>query len=145
MATFERAIVIAAEAHEGMVDKAGTPYILHPLSVMMRMHTIQEMIAAVLHDVVEDSDQWTLQRLKDEGFDQYIIDAVDALTKREEETYEEFIERVSDNAIAVKVKLADLEDNMDITRLHNLTDKDKQRIEQYHKAWMKLQIKKRPS
>ncbi len=128
-----------------MVDKAGTPYILHPLSVMMRMHTIQEMIAAVLHDVVEDSDQWTLQRLKDEGFDQYIIDAVDALTKREEETYEEFIERVSDNAIAVKVKLADLEDNMDITRLHNLTDKDKQRIEQYHKAWMKLQIKKRPS
>jgi (p)ppGpp synthase/HD superfamily hydrolase len=105
------------------------------------METIQEMIAAVLHDVVEDSKQWSLQRLTEEGFDQDIIDAVDVLTKREEETYEEFIERVSGNTIAIKVKLADLEDNMDITRIRNLTDKDKQRIEQYHRAWKKLQMK----
>jgi (p)ppGpp synthase/HD superfamily hydrolase len=74
MATLKRAIAIAAEAHEGMVDKAGAPYILHPLRVMMRMETIQKMIAAVLHDVVEDSEPWTLQRLKEEGFDQDIID-----------------------------------------------------------------------
>jgi hypothetical protein len=140
MATLKRAIVIAAEAHEVMLDNAGAPYILHPLRVMMSMHTIKEMIAAVLHDVVEDSEQWTLQRLKEEGFEQNIIDALDALTKREKETYEEFIERVSSNAIATKVKVADLEDNMDITRIRRLTEKDKQRIERYHRAWRKLRM-----
>jgi len=138
MNTLKRAIVIAAEAHEGMVDKAGAPYILHPLRVMMRMETVQEMVAAVLHDVVEDSEQWTLHRLKEEGFDKNIIDAVDALTKRAKETYDEFIERLSGNAIAMKVKLADLEDNMDITRIRKLTEKDKQRIERYHRALTKL-------
>lgn len=141
MATLERAMVIAAETHEGMIDKAGAPYILHPLRVMMRIETVQEMIAAVLHDVVEDSKQWTLQRLKEEGFDQDIIGAMDALTKREEEAYDEFIERVSGNAMAIKVKLADLEYNMDITRIPKLTEKDKERIERYHGAWTKLRGK----
>lgn len=132
MSTIHRAIVIATEAHSGMVDKAGKPYILHPLRLMLRMDSLNEMMAAVLHDVVEDSD-WTLERLRAEGFDDEVVIAVDALTKREEETYEEFVVRASKNTIGKKVKIADLEDNLDISRINNPTDKDRLRMERYRK------------
>lgn len=138
MSTLERAIAIACEAHKGNIDKAGAPYILHPLRVMMRMDSTCEMIVAIMHDVVEDNEQWTLQRLKDEGFGHEIIDAIDALTKRNAETYMAFIGRVSQNAIGRKVKLADLEDNMNVMRIGNLTGKDTQRIDKYHRAWTEL-------
>lgn len=135
MSTLEKAIGIACKAHKGKKDKAGNSYILHPLRVMMRMDSPREMMVAVMHDVVEDSEKWTLQKLNDEGFDQEVIKAIDALTKRGEETYMEFIERVSQNKIGIKVKLADLEDNMNVMRLGNLTEKDVERIEKYHHAW----------
>lgn len=138
MSTLEKAIAIACEAHKESVDKVGAPYILHPLRVMMRMDSTREMIVAVMHDVVEDNEQWTLQRMRDEGFGQEIIDAIDALTKKNVETYREFIRRVSQNAIARKVKLADLEDNMNVMRIDNLTEKDTQRIDKYHRAWTEL-------
>ena len=138
MSTLEKAIVISCEAHKGNIDKAEAPYILHPLRVMMRMDSTREMIVAVMHDVVEDNEQWTLQRLKDEGFGQEIIDAIDALTKKNTETYMEFIRRVSQNAIGRKVKLADLEDNMNVMRISNLKEKDTLRIDKYHRAWTEL-------
>src|SRR5215475_6553427 len=99
MATLERAIMIAAQAHLGQRDKGGAPYILHPLRMMMRMESEAAMIAATLHDVVEDSD-WTLDRLRAEGFSEEVLQAVDCLTRRDGETYEKFVARAQANAIA---------------------------------------------
>lgn len=84
MSTLERAIEIAAAAHAGVPDKAGNPYILHPLRVMMRVSSPAERVVAVLHDVVEDTS-WTLQALAAEGFAPDVVAAVDALTKRDGE------------------------------------------------------------
>jgi (p)ppGpp synthase/HD superfamily hydrolase len=134
MATLERAILIAAEAHLGQRDKAGAPYILHPLRMMMRMESEAAMIAAVLHDVVEDSD-WTLEQLRSEGFSEEVLRAVDCLTHKEGESYDEFVVRVRANAIASLVKIADLEDNMNVKRIGEMTPKDLARIEKYHRAW----------
>lgn len=134
MATLEKAILIAAQAHLGQRDKAGAPYILHPLRMMMRMESEATMIAAILHDVVEDSD-WTLEQLRGEGFSEEILQAVDCLTHRDGETYDEFIERARANAIACQVKIADLEDNMNVKRIGEMTPKDLARIEKYHRAW----------
>lgn len=137
MAPLERAILIAAQAHLGQRDKAGAPYILHPLRMMMRMESEAAMIAAVLHDVVEDSD-WTLERLRGEGFSEEVLQAVDCLTNRDGETYDEFIARVRASAIARQVKIADLEDNMNVKRIGEMTPKDLARIEKYHRAWRAL-------
>jgi (p)ppGpp synthase/HD superfamily hydrolase len=137
MATLERAILIAAQAHDGQKDKSGAPYILHPLRMMMRMKSEAAMIAAVLHDVVEDSD-WTLEQLRNEGFSEEVLQAVDCLTSRDGESYDEFIARVEANAIARQVKIADLEDNMNVKRIGEITPKDLARIEKYHRAWRAL-------
>jgi len=137
MATLEKAILIAAQAHLGQRDKAGAPYILHPLRMMMRMESEAAMIAAVLHDVVEDSDR-TLEQLRGEGFSEEILQAVDCLTSRDGETYDEFIARVQTSAIARQVKIADLEDNMNVKRIGEITSKDLARIEKYHRAWRAL-------
>ena len=99
----------AEECHRGHVDKSGVMYTLHPLRVMRQMDTDTEKIVGVLHDVVEDSPI-TLQDLRQKGYSQEIVDALDCLTKREEESYEDFIERCKQNPIALKVKIADLED-----------------------------------
>ena len=137
MSNLERAIEIAASAHRGDVDKAGDPYILHPLSLMLQFDDLDEMIVAVLHDTVEDSSL-TLGELKKEGFSDAVIAAVDALTKRDGETYEEFISRLSPNSLARQVKLADLEHNMDVRRLKSLTSNDLERIAKYHRSWREL-------
>lgn len=137
MAILERAIAIAVQAHQGQRDKAGAPYILHPLRLMMRMQTEAEMIAAVLHDVIEDTE-WTPDGLRAEGFGAEIIEAIECLTRRPEETYDEFIERVKTSEIAWRVKIADLEDNMNISRIETLTPKDLERLEKYHRAWRAL-------
>jgi (p)ppGpp synthase/HD superfamily hydrolase len=101
---------------------------------MMRMESDAAMIAAVLHDVVEDSD-WTLEQLRSEGFSEEVLQAVDCLTNRDGETYDEFITRVCASAIARQVKIADLEDNMNVKRIGEITPKDLARIEKYHRAW----------
>ncbi len=137
MATLGKAIAIAAQAHQEQRDKAGAPYILHPLRLMLRMHSETEMMVAILHDVVEDTD-WTLDKLRQAGFAEEVVQAVECLTHRDHETYEEFIARVRTNAIASKVKLADLEDNMDMRRLSALTEQDTQRLRKYHRAWLAL-------
>ena len=137
MATLEKAILIAARAHLGQRDKGGAPYILHPLRMMMRMESEAAMMAAVLHDVVEDSD-WTLDQLRGEGFSEEVLQAVDCLTRKNYESYDEFVARAQTNAIARRVKVADLEDNMNVKRIGEMTANDLARIEKYHRAWRAL-------
>ena len=135
--TLEDAIALAVQAHRGQRDKAGQTYILHPLRVMMRLEGECERMTAVLHDVVEDSD-WTLERLRELGYPEEVLGALECLTKREGETYEAFIERVAPNPLARRVKLADLEDNMDVRRLPDVTPKDAARLARYRAAWARL-------
>jgi (p)ppGpp synthase/HD superfamily hydrolase len=137
IATIEDAITIAAQAHKGQKDKAGSPYLLHPLRMMLQMNSDAAMMAAVLHDVVEDTD-WTLARLREAGFPGEVLEAVDCLTHRDGESYQEFVERVRTNPIARQVKVADLEDNMNIRRMNQLGAKDLERLEKYHQAWRVL-------
>ena len=137
IATLEDAIQIAAKAHKGQSDKAGAPYILHPLRMMMRMKTEAEMITAILHDVVEDTD-WTIEKLREKGFSEEVLEAVECVTNREGESYEQFIERAGKNPIARQVKIADLEDNMNIQRIGEIKPKDLERLEKYHKSWSVL-------
>ena len=134
MSTLERAIAIAATAHQGQRDKADAPYILHPLRVMLRVGTPAERITAVLHDVVEDCEGWSFERLLNEGFSTEIIEALQAVTKREGESYEDFVARASQNPIGRRVKLSDLHDNCDLTRISHPTDKDHERIARYRRA-----------
>ena len=138
MSTLERAIEIATQAHEGQVDKAGNAYIGHPLRVMAMGKNEQEKIAGVLHDIVEDTP-WTFEMLEAEGFAPEIIAALKCVTKiSENEDYDDFIERVKKNPLAVAVKINDLTDNMDIRRLPYLSDKDVKRLKKYLKAYKKL-------
>ncbi|WP_281850830.1 HD domain-containing protein [Dyella sp. GSA-30] len=130
MATLERAIAIAAEAHAGQVDKAGQPYILHPLRVMFRMNSTTERMAAVLHDVVEDSAV-TLEALRAEGFQPEVVSAVDALTKRQGESRLDAAHRAKLDPMARLVKLADNAENMDLSRIPEPTERDYARLEEY--------------
>ena len=133
MSTLERAIAIAAEAHTGVVDKAGAPYILHPLRVMLGVSTLDERMVAVLHDVVEDTP-WNFGRLRAEGFSETVIAGLDSVTKRAGEDYEAFVQRAASNPIGRRVKLADLTDNLDLSRIANPTEKDFTRMEKYRRA-----------
>lgn len=130
----ERAIEIAVKAHAGQVDKGGQPYILHPLRVMMAVATIEEKIVAVLHDVVEDSDI-EFEDLSTEGFNDEIIEALKSVTKSADDAdYFAFIERAKLNTLGAAVKIADLKDNLDISRLQELDEKDLERINKYKKS-----------
>ena len=130
----ERAIQIAVEAHAGVKDRGGKAYILHPLSVMMRVETDAEKIVAVLHDVIEDTG-WTFDNLREEGFSEEIIEALGSVTKTsDEEDYDQFVLRAQKNEIGRKVKIADIKENLDVTRLGHLTEKDAARINKYKNA-----------
>ena len=133
MATLERAKALAREAHDGQTDKAGAPYIRHPLRVMAAVASAHEKMAAVLHDIVEDTDV-TLDDLLREGFPAEVVDAIDALTKRPGETRLDAAKRARANPIARAVKLADVADNMDLDRLDAPTEKDFARLEQYERV-----------
>ena len=137
----ERAIGIAVEAHKGQLDKGGNPYILHPLRVMMSVDFELEKIVAVLHDVVEDSN-WTFEALLAEGFSVEVIEALKSVTKESpDEDYDSFIQRAIRNPIGRKVKIADIRDNLDVTRIPELGEKDLQRISKYKKALKRLHEK----
>lgn len=133
----EKAVRLAVEAHSGQRDKAGAPYVLHPLRMMFRLDTPAEKMVALLHDVVEDT-AWTLEALRREGFSEEIVAAVDCMTRQEDESYDAFIERAAQNPLARRVKLADLEDNMDVRRLDALTPEDQARLARYLKTWRRL-------
>jgi len=133
MPSLEDAISLAAEAHRGQKDKANAPYILHPLRVMLRMETETDRIIAVLHDVVEDTSV-TLWDLQIAGYSAEIVEAVKYLTKAKEEEYENFIERIKGNTLAIKIKVADLEDNLNFERIKEPGEDDLKRYEKYRRA-----------
>lgn len=136
--TLEETIILAAKAHEKQLDKAGAPYILHPIRVMLAQKEEEAMKVALLHDVLEDTAV-SLEELEELGYRKEILEAVQALTKKEEETYEEFILRAGKNPLAKKVKIADLKDNMDLKRISSPTERDYQRLEKYKRALESLE------
>jgi GTP diphosphokinase / guanosine-3',5'-bis(diphosphate) 3'-diphosphatase len=133
MSTLERAIAIAATAHAGQLDKARQAYILHPLRVMLRVDSNDQRIAAVLHDVVEDTDV-SMDQLVSEGFSEAVLAAVEALTKRPGETRLQAAARAAINPIARRVKLADNAENMDLSRITRPTEKDFARLKEYQQV-----------
>lgn len=128
-----KAMRICYAAHEGQVDKSGVPYVFHPLHLAEQMETEEEICTALLHDVVEDT-KWTLAELEAEGFPAGVLEAVRLLTREKDVSYMAYIERLSGNRIARKVKLADLEHNSDLTRLIEVTERDLRRQEKYFLA-----------
>lgn len=135
----EKSIIIATTAHSGQFDKGGNPYILHPLRVMLSLDNDEDRIVGILHDVLEDTSI-TLIHLEDNGFldEIEILDALVSITRKSNESYKDFILRVKLNPIALRVKLADLKDNMNISRINSPTEKDFLRIEKYKKAYKLL-------
>ncbi|MCE4057048.1 HD domain-containing protein [Pseudomonas sp. Au-Pse12] len=133
MSSLERAIALAAEAHAGQVDKGGAPYILHPLRVMLRLTQPEARIVAVLHDVLEDSPI-TPEQLRREGFSEEVLAALLALTKVEGEDYPAFIRRAGVNPLARQVKLADLAENSDLSRIPEPGPEDARRLQKYQQA-----------
>lgn len=134
-----RAAMIAAEAHLGQVDKGGEAYILHPMRLAVRAATPEARIVALLHDVVEDSSV-TLEQLAREGFEENSLRALDHLTRRPDEAYDDFIERVARHRLATRVKLLDLADNSDLSRLAAPTEADFARLAKYRRATARLEI-----
>ena len=143
MSSIERAIEIASSAHAGQRDKAGQPYIFHPLRVMLRVNTEHEQMAAVLHDVVEDTSV-TLARLEQEGFPAEVLRAIAALTKRPGETRLDAAMRAAADPVARVVKLADNAENMDLSRIPNPTDRDYARCREYEEVRAVLLAATRP-
>ena len=148
----EKAIKIAVEAHTGQVDKGGNPYILHPLRVLLSLNSEEERIVGVLHDVVEDYEGWTWERMGEEGCSDEIIEALKSVSKTPEEEkqfkkmddpnekldhYLEFIKRAKFNKIGRNVKAADIKDNLDISRIDDITESDIDRLNRY-KAALKM-------
>ncbi len=132
--SLDTAIKLATDAHAGQVDKAGQPYVLHPLRVMLAMKTTDERIVAVLHDVVEDTS-WTCDDLYwQHGFKPEIVMAVAALTRGKNEDYFDFIRRLAPNPIARAVKIADIRDNLDAIRGLAEDTKATVRAEKYRRA-----------
>jgi (p)ppGpp synthase/HD superfamily hydrolase len=115
MATIEKALQIAAKAHEGQKDKEGLPYVLHPLRVMQKVQGVEAMIVGVLHDVIEDTSV-TADDLRQAGFSEQVVAAVLCVTHRKDEPYADYVVRCKSNEVARRVKLADLEDNSRLDR-----------------------------
>jgi (p)ppGpp synthase/HD superfamily hydrolase len=147
----EDAIILAVEAHRGQKDRAGEPYIMHPIRVMTRMKTEEERIVAILHDVVEDTEV-TLDQFRQRGYPESVVDAVEALSKKVDrcaagtgfydsegkEKYSHAIRRVKENPLATKVKLSDLLDNSDLGRLPAVMPEDLKRLDRYNRAMQYL-------
>ncbi|RXZ77995.1 GTP pyrophosphokinase [Paenibacillaceae bacterium] len=134
MSQLTKAITLATGMHDGQYDKGGNPYILHPLRLMLKCETEEERIVALLHDIVEDTEI-TLEYLQSLNlFSNKVVDAIDCLTRRKSEKYDEFIYRVKTNELATKIKILDIEDNMDVSRLIEFTVKDKERMKKYGAA-----------
>ena len=131
---FQIALELAVEKHKNQTDKAGNPYILHPLHVMENVNSKEGKIIAILHDIIEDTDV-TEDYLLKIGLSKRIVDAVVALTRSKDIDYQEYIKNLSSNPLAKEVKLADLEHNMDLKRLPTLEEKDLDRNRKYQIAY----------
>lgn len=137
MSNYELALKITTEAHKGQVDKAGVPYINHPLTVASLVDTEEEKIVALLHYTIEDTNI-TEQDLLNYGFSNKIVEAVKLLTHNKNVPYMDYVAKIKDNELARKVKIADLTHNSDLSRLKEITDKDKKRYNKYQKALLYL-------
>lgn len=138
MATLENAITLAVQQHAGQVDKGGQPYILHPLRVMLQLQQTDQQIVAVLHDILEDTHT-TTQDLQNLGFQTHIIQAIQALTKLPQETRVQAAMRTAQNPLACAVKIADVQDNMNLARIPNPIARDLSRLEEYRQVLEILQ------
>lgn len=128
----ELAKALCRYAHRGQTDKAGAPYYLHPFAVSEKVQDEDGKIVALLHDVIEDTGIRidTIQDL----FGPEVSEAVLSVTRRDGESYMDFIARAKQDPIGRRVKLADLAHNMDVSRLKTVTEKDRERLEKYRKA-----------
>lgn len=135
------AISLAAQVHEKQKDRGGNAYILHPMRIMLRLRTTDEelMQMAILHDVIEDSEGgYTLEKLQELGFSLRVLSALALLTHNKDEDYDSYIMKIASNVDAVRIKMEDLRDNSDITRLKGLREKDFERMKKYNKAFIFL-------
>ena len=133
----KKALKLCFEAHKEQRDKSGLPYVFHPFHLAEQMQTEETTVVALLHDVIEDSDI-TADDLVKEGFEYAIVNRVVRMTRKEGESYMDYIKRIGEDNICRIVKMCDLKDNMDITRLEKVTDKDFDRLKKYHKAYKYL-------
>jgi hypothetical protein len=133
MATIEKALQIAAGAHDGQKDKEGLPYILHPLRVMARVEGLDAQVVAVLHDVIEDTVV-TADDLRAAGFSEALVGAVLCVTHRKGESYADYVVRCKANPVARQVKIADLQENTRLDRFLLRSDRlerDLARVRRY--------------
>ena len=137
----KRAMKLMAEAHKDQLDHSGLPYMLHPFHVAEQMDDEDSTVVALLHDLVEDTD-FDIKKIKQYGFTEAQVTAIETLTHDLSIPYEEYIEKIAENPLATKVKLKDLEHNMDLSRLNKVRPADLERIEKYQKAYDYLSSKK---
>jgi (p)ppGpp synthase/HD superfamily hydrolase len=137
MSKLEEAIILAAKSHRGQRDKAGISYVLHPLRLMLKQENPEAMITAVLHDIVEDTDV-SMQNLVEIGYPANVIQALTLLTHDKSIPYMEYIHAIAQNDLATQVKLTDLQDNMDISRIPEPSEKDYARLDKYSRAYKYL-------
>ena len=138
MNRLENALQMAIKAHEGQLDKAGKPYINHPVYLALQLNNSDtEKATALLHDVLEDSNMYTFKDIED-ACGSSVADAVLCLTHKKNEDYFDYIKRVRTNCVSTAVKIEDLKHNMDLSRISNPTEKDKQRVLKYKKAYAYL-------
>ncbi len=129
----KKALKLCYEAHKNQVDKSGMPYVFHPFHVAEQMTDEATTIVALLHDVVEDTD-YTLEDLAAEGFGKDILDAVALMTHEDDVPYLDYVAKLKDNPLARAVKLADLAHNSDLSRIGEVDEETRERLEKYKKA-----------
>ena len=129
----KKALKLCFEAHKNQVDKSGMPYVFHPFHVAEQMTDEATTIVALLHDVLEDRD-YTLEDLDAEGFGKAILEAVALMTHEDDVPYLDYVAKLKDNPIARAVKLADLAHNSDLSRIGEIDDETRERLEKYQKA-----------
>ena len=134
---FDRALFVAVQAHSGQKDKAGNPYILHPIAVSNFLDTEEEKAVALLHDVLEDNPNWDAKDIKI-NFGNTITEAVILLTHKKGTKYLDYLAALKNNPLALKVKLADIKHNSSEERLKNLPYRDQQYLSNKYKSAMEF-------
>ena len=129
----KKALRMCFDAHKEQEDKSGLPYVFHPFHLAEQMQDETTTIVALLHDVVEDTD-YTLEKLKKEGFGDVVIDALALLTHDDDTPYMDYVARIKENPVAKAVKLADLAHNSDLSRMDAIDEKVMERYRNYQEA-----------
>lgn len=129
----KKALLLAYNAHMGQYDRSGLPYIFHTYHLAEMMEDEYSVCAALLHDTVEDTDM-TIEDIRKEGFPEEIVHALELLTHKDGVDYLDYVRAIRSNPLAVRVKLADLSHNSDLTRLDNVSERDRERIKKYEQA-----------